>query len=143
MKENSKLNKAVKYGVFGLPLGVTIGHVISILISLRWGQGYYSPCVPEMAEVMGSEIGAVILQTVLCALLGGVLWGDFRNMAKRYLEHHETDGNILCDRFGGDDAGGVSLLLDGAQPERVSQLFCYLYRSICPDLADTVYACQA
>lgn len=73
----------------------------------------------------------------------GVLWGDFRNMAKRYLEHHETDGNILCDRFGGDDAGGVSLLLDGAQPERVSQLFCYLYRSICPDLADTVYACQA
>ncbi len=70
MKGNSKLKKIVKNGVFGLPLGVTIGHVISILISLRWGQGYYSPCVPQMAEVMGSEIGAVVLQTALCGLLG-------------------------------------------------------------------------
>lgn len=70
MEKNRKIRKICKYGVFGLPLGVTIGHVISILISLRWGQGYYSPCVPQMIEVMGSEIGAVTLQTVLCALLG-------------------------------------------------------------------------
>lgn len=30
------------------------------------------PCVPELVRVMGSEIQAVIVQTVLCALLGMV-----------------------------------------------------------------------
>lgn len=102
MKENSKLNKAVKYGVFGLPLGVTIGHVISILISLRWGQGYYSPCVPEMAEVMGSEIGAVILQTVLCALLGAafgatsVIWqNDTWSIMKQTGIYYAIDSAVM------------------------------------------------
>lgn len=68
--KNRKFRKICRYSLLGLPLGVTIGHVISILISLRWGQGYYSPCVPQLIEVMGSGIGAVIWQTILCALLG-------------------------------------------------------------------------
>lgn len=72
MKKNIRIRRICKYGVLGMPLGVTTGHVISILTSLKWGLGYYSPCVPQMIEVIGSEIGAVILQTVLCALLGGV-----------------------------------------------------------------------
>ena len=33
-------------------------------------RGDYSPCVPELVEAMGSEIYAVILQTILCGLLG-------------------------------------------------------------------------
>lgn len=57
-------------GVLGFPLGIAIGYIITILISLRWGQGYYSPCVPELIDRMGSEINAVIVQTVLCGLLG-------------------------------------------------------------------------
>lgn len=59
-------------GVLGLPLGIAIGYVITILGSLGWGQGYYSPCVPELIVVMGNEIRAVVLQTVLCGLLGVV-----------------------------------------------------------------------
>ncbi len=57
-------------GVLGIPVGITIGCLITIVVSLGWGQGYYSPCVPELADMMGNEINAVVLQTLLCALLG-------------------------------------------------------------------------
>lgn len=55
---------------FGFPIGVTIGQIISIIISLIWANGYYAPCVPELAVAMGNEINAIILQTILCGLLG-------------------------------------------------------------------------
>lgn len=62
-------------GLMGIPIGITIGYLITIFISLGWGEGYYSPCVPQLAEAVGSEIGAVILQTALCAVLGAVFGG--------------------------------------------------------------------
>lgn len=70
MDKNGKLVEICKEVVFGVPVGISTGLVISILISLRVGQGEYYPCVPQMAEVVGSELGAVIRQTGLCALLG-------------------------------------------------------------------------
>ena len=57
-------------GLIGFPVGISIGYIITILISLIWGKGYYSPCVPELAVIMGSEIKAVMLQAFLCGLLG-------------------------------------------------------------------------
>lgn len=57
-------------GLFGFPIGVTIGYAINIAISLGWADGHYAPCVPELAEAMGSEIYAVLLQAILCGLLG-------------------------------------------------------------------------
>lgn len=57
-------------GALGFPLGITIGYLITILISLRWANGYYSACVPELITTMGNEINAVILQALLCGLLG-------------------------------------------------------------------------
>lgn len=62
----------ISRGLIGIPVGITLGYLITIFISLGWGDGYYSPCVPQLAEEVGSEIGAVILQTVLCAVLGAV-----------------------------------------------------------------------
>lgn len=56
--------------VIGFPLGIAIGYIITIFISLAMADGYYSPCVPELTEIMKNEINAVILQTVLCGLLG-------------------------------------------------------------------------
>ena len=58
-------------GALGIPIGIAAGYVITICISLVWGQGYYSPCVPELIDLMGNEIYAVILQAVLCGILGG------------------------------------------------------------------------
>lgn len=57
-------------GALGIPVGIAIGNIISIVVSLIWAQGYYSPCEPELVHTMGNEINAVILQTVLCGLLG-------------------------------------------------------------------------
>lgn len=65
MKKNAILRAAI-----GFPIGVTIGHLITIFISLGWADGYYAPCVPDLITAMGNEIGAVILQTLLCGLLG-------------------------------------------------------------------------
>lgn len=62
--------KAFLRGFLGFPLGISIGYIITIIISLVFAQGYYSPCVPELAESMGSEINAVILQAMLSGLLG-------------------------------------------------------------------------
>lgn len=56
--------------ISGFPLGLALGYLITIIISLIWANGYYSPCVPELAVMMGSEINAVLLQALLCGILG-------------------------------------------------------------------------
>lgn len=82
--------KIILRGVIGIPTGITIGYLITIIVSLIWGKGYYSPCVPELILVMGNEINAVILQTILCALLGvafaasSVIWEmEYWSIAKQ------------------------------------------------------------
>lgn len=62
--------KIVLRSIIGFPIGIAIGYVITIVISLIWANGYYSPCVPELISAVGNEINAVILQTLLCGLLG-------------------------------------------------------------------------
>ena len=62
--------KIIKRSLLGFPLGITMGYLITILISLGWANGYYSPCVPELISLMGNEINAVIFQTILCGILG-------------------------------------------------------------------------
>lgn len=62
--------KILLRGALGFPLGITISYLITILISLIWADGYYSPCVPELIQVMGNEIKAVLLQALLSGLLG-------------------------------------------------------------------------
>lgn len=64
--------KMLLRGLLGFPLGIAIGYVITIFISLAIGKDGYSPCVPELIETTGSEIGAVVLQAVLSGLLGTV-----------------------------------------------------------------------
>jgi len=58
-------------GFHGITSGIAIGYIITIIFSLIFANGYYSPCVPGLIERMGSEIGAVILQTILCGVIGG------------------------------------------------------------------------
>lgn len=62
--------KIVLRSILGFPIGIAIGYLITIFISLGWANGYYSPCVPELISAVGNEIKAVILQTLLCGLLG-------------------------------------------------------------------------
>lgn len=62
--------KAILRGLLGFPLGVFIGYLITIVISLIYARGYYSPVVPALVRECGSEIGAVVLQFILSGILG-------------------------------------------------------------------------
>ena len=64
------MKKALLRGLIGFPIGVTIGYAITIFSSLAMGKGRYSPVVPAMAEQFGSEITAVVVQFILCGLMG-------------------------------------------------------------------------
>ncbi len=62
--------KIVLRSLLGFPIGIAVGYLITIFISLVWADGYYSPCMPELISAVGNEINAVIFQTVLCGVLG-------------------------------------------------------------------------
>ena len=63
-------NKIIKRSLLGFPIGITIDYLITIFISVCLANGYYSPCAPELIDLMGNEINAVILQAILCGILG-------------------------------------------------------------------------
>lgn len=64
--------QVIMRSIIGIPIGVTISYLITIIISIILGEGTYSAVVPILAEKFGSEISAVVFQTVLSALLGAV-----------------------------------------------------------------------
>ncbi len=57
-------------GLMGFPMGVIIGYAITIIISLAIADGHYYPVTPSLSQALGSEMLAVILQAVLCGLMG-------------------------------------------------------------------------
>lgn len=67
--------KAFFRALSGIPLGIALETVISIVISAVWAGGYYVAYEPTLAEAMGSELGAMVAQTALCALLGAGFGG--------------------------------------------------------------------
>ncbi len=82
--------KLILRGLFGFPVGVAIGFVITIIISVCVGDGSFYPVTPELIVTMGNELNAVILQTVLCGIMGAgfamasVIWEmDSWSLAKQ------------------------------------------------------------
>jgi len=59
----------------GAPIGLTISTIITIIFSLLFGEGAYFAVPHDLAAACGSEINAVLLQTVF-ALLYGAMWGS-------------------------------------------------------------------
>ena len=57
--------KVILRGLFGLPVGIAIGFVITLLISICIGDGAFYPVTPELIQMMGNQLNAVILQTIL------------------------------------------------------------------------------
>ena len=80
----------IKRGLVGFPVGIAIGFVITLMISAFIGDGYYYPVTPELIGSTGNELNAVILQTVLCGIMGSgfamasVIWElDSWSLAKQ------------------------------------------------------------
>lgn len=57
----------------GAPIGVLVGQIISIWISVTINDGTYYAVVPELIDICKSETNAVIMQTI-CTLLYGIVW---------------------------------------------------------------------
>lgn len=58
----------------GAPVGLTISTLITVGISAAVGDGSFYPVVPELSVRCGSELNAVLCQTILSLFYGGV-WG--------------------------------------------------------------------
>ncbi len=69
------MKKTILRAVLGLPVGIAIGHVITVLISLMNGEGSYFACAPQFVELIGNEAIAVAVQTLLCGIMGMVFAG--------------------------------------------------------------------
>ena len=74
----------------GLPVGIAMGYIITLIISACIGDGSFYPVAPELVRKMSNELDAAILQTVLCAILGvgfaaaSVIWElDSWSLAKQ------------------------------------------------------------
>lgn len=60
--------------LIGAPIGIAINTLIAIVISLLAGDGTFYAVVPGLADDCGTELNAVILQTIF-SLLYGAAWG--------------------------------------------------------------------
>ena len=82
--------KLIGRGVIGFPVGIAIGYVITVIISICIGDGFFYPVTPELVNKIGSELNAVLLQTGLSGIMGtgfamaSVIWEiDSWSLAKQ------------------------------------------------------------
>lgn len=64
--------KIVQLGLLGFPLGIAIGYAITLFISVGIGDSYYYSVNPELMNTAGTELNAVLLQTLMCGVVGSL-----------------------------------------------------------------------
>ena len=62
--------KLIGRGLIGFPVGIAIGYVITVVISICIGDGFFHPVNPELVNKMGSELNAILIQTGLSGIMG-------------------------------------------------------------------------
>ena len=67
------LKQIVKRGFLGIPLGIAISFIVTVIISLFINDGLYHPVVPALANQFGGELNAVVFQTALAASQGAAI----------------------------------------------------------------------
>jgi hypothetical protein len=70
----STTKKIILRGLLGMPIGLAISYIVTLIVSIIVGKGNYYPVVPDTINTFGTELNAVIIQTVLSMLYGAV-WG--------------------------------------------------------------------
>lgn len=82
--------KLIGRGLIGFPVGIAIGYVITVIISICIGDGFFHPVNPELVNKMGSELNAILIQTGLSGIMGtgfamaSVIWEiDSWSLAKQ------------------------------------------------------------
>lgn len=64
------VKKVIFRGSLGILFGICVGTLITIFISLFIGNGNYYVVAPELLSKFGDEISAVVVQYILCGILG-------------------------------------------------------------------------
>ena len=62
--------KIILRGLLGISLGITLCHIVTIIISIVIGDGSHLSAIPELVYDFGGELNAVMAQTLLYGLLG-------------------------------------------------------------------------
>ncbi len=86
--------KLIFRALLGAPVGLTISTVITIIISLCIDDGKFYATPPELVDLIGNEVNAMLVQTVCSFLFGAafaaasVIWEIERwSMLKQTLIH--------------------------------------------------------
>lgn len=64
--------KLIQLGLLGFPLGIAIGYAITLFVSIGIGDNCYYPVNQELINTAGTELNAVLLQTLLCGIVGSL-----------------------------------------------------------------------
>lgn len=77
-------------GLLGAALGISIGHIVTVIISIFIYDGSFYSVTPHLIKITGSELNAVLLQTLLYCIMGGgfamasIIWDiDSWSLAKQ------------------------------------------------------------
>ena len=66
--------KVILRSLIGAPIGLSISFIITLIISVIVNKGEYYPAVPQLTDLCGNELNAVVIQTV-CSLVYGAAFG--------------------------------------------------------------------
>lgn len=69
------MKKIVSRVLYSFPIGISCSVGISLFLSLLFGEGKYYPFAASLVFFTGSEVKAMLLQTMLSGILGGVFGG--------------------------------------------------------------------
>lgn len=82
--------KLIQRGFLGVLLGIAIGYVITVIVSICIGDGLFYPVNLKLVNMMGNELNAILLQTALSGIIGtgfamaSVIWEiDSWSLAKQ------------------------------------------------------------
>ena len=69
------MKKIVSRVLYSFPIGISCSVGISLFLSLLFGEGKYYPFAASLVFFTGSEVQAMLMQTILSGILGSVFGG--------------------------------------------------------------------
>ena len=69
------MKKIVSRVLYSFPIGISCSVGISLFLSLLFGEGKYYPFAASLVSFTGSEVKAMLMQTILSGILGSVFGG--------------------------------------------------------------------
>ena len=69
------MKKIVSRVLYSFPIGISCSVGISLFLSLLFGEGKYYPFAAPLVSFTGSEVKAMLMQTILSGILGSVFGG--------------------------------------------------------------------